>query len=184
MNCTSESKSDSCDEPLFVLKYRRGKVIWRLLAFLPVLCIFGYGINALKDPHGLKEMFLLVGGVLSLFIYGLAFIDILFFEAVRVYSDRVVKIWKFIGERQIRFVDAQLRGAAGNLKYVIYKTIFHKQTNVIFSYILGVSYDEMLANPDDIQKLNTLLAALTARKVEEFEQPSVRIRKLIERETK
>ncbi len=191
MNCPSESKSESCDEPLFVLKYRRGKAAFRLLGIFTFLLMSIIAVFYATPAGWLKYLFLKVSGTFFLFLCSLMFIDVLLFREVRLYKDRMVKIWRFIGKREVQLANAHLRcnsGAAigtGRFKngpYSRYKTIFDRQTNVALAYIKGVSYDEKLADPDDVKKLNTLLADLTGRKVEEFEEPRIRMDRLIQEE--
>jgi hypothetical protein len=187
MDCPSESKSDSCDEPLFVLRYRREKVIKRLMLHLVLLGPFGLAAIADTAPVSVR-----LAGVLGLFISVPFFLDILLFLEVRLYKDRMVKIWNYVGKREVNLADARLLAIAGYAigvgrfkfrSYNKYKRIFDRRTNVAWSY-MGVFYDEMLADQDDVKKLNTLLADLTGRKVEEFEQPRIRIARLTEQEKK
>jgi hypothetical protein len=193
MNCPSESNSASCDEPLFVLKYRKEKLIKRLMLFLVLLALCGLGafdVVDVEDPLRVR-----VAGVIGLFIFFLFFMDILLFREVRLYKDRMVKIWHYIGKREINLADARLVATAdyamgvGRFKLGPYsktKRIFDRRTNVAWSYMgvpyTEVFYDEMLADQDDVKKLNTLLADLTGRKIEEFEQPRIKIARLIQEE--
>ncbi len=179
MNCPSESKSASCDEPLFVLKYRSRKIIRRLILFFIPFYIIWFALFHENPPLLMK-----VVCVLTLSIFGSMFLDILFFREVRLYEDRMVKIWNFLGKTEVTLADARLRctavaiGKAG--PHNKYMCMSNRQTNLVWSSILGVTYDEMLADPDDVKKLNTLLADLTGRRVEEFEQPRIRIDRLIQ----
>jgi hypothetical protein len=193
MDCPTESKNDSCDEPLFVLKYRRREVVKRLIYYILPFAVLGNGIFHWWPPQGLGELLLEVMGAIALFICGAFFTDILFFREVRLYKDKFVKIWQFIGTMQIELVNAQLRCVAGPTISAgpfsagplnKYMRVFDRQTNVALSYIKAVCYDEKLADQDDVKKLNTLLADLTGRKVEEFEQPRIKIARLIEQEKK
>jgi hypothetical protein len=183
MNCPSESNSASCYEPLFVLKYRREKVIIRLLIFFLPFSFLGFVLFHENPP-----LFYGALCVLALSISGCMFLDILFFQEVRLYEDRMVKIWHFIGKREVRLADARLRctavaiGKAG--PHNKYMCVSSRQTSLVWSSILGVTYDEKLADPDDVKKLNTLLANLTGRRVEEFESLRIRINGLVQEEGK
>ncbi len=183
MNCPSESKSDSCDEPLIVLKYRRGKVFRRLILFFVPFYIVGFVLFHENPPPFYEALCVLV-----LSIFGSAFVDIILFREVRLYKDRMVKIWNFIGKREVRLADARLRctavaiGKAGPRNK--YMCVSSRQTNVVCSSPLGVTYDEKLADPDDARKLNILLADLTGRRVEEFEQPRIRMDRLVREKPK
>jgi hypothetical protein len=111
------------------------------------------------------------------------------FSGIRLYRDTIVKIWNFIGRREVKLADARLRCNAGKVfrfgrykegPFNKYMTIFDRRVPAALSSIMGVSYDEKLADPGDVRKLNQLLAGLTGRKVEEFEQPRIRMERLIQ----
>jgi hypothetical protein len=190
MNPQSAS-GESSDEPLFVLKYRREKVMKILMPGLFPLALFGL---AAFDVVDVPDRFLVrVAGIIGLFIFVPYFLELLLFREVRLYKDRIVKIWNHIGNREVNLADARLLATAddaigvGRFKLGPYsktKRIFDRRTNVAWSYMpcIGVFYNEMLADQDDVKKLNTLLADLTGRKVEEFEQPRTRIDRLIQGE--
>jgi hypothetical protein len=145
MNCFPESNSASCDEPLFVLKYRRAKLVKRLIMFLPIFCIFGFGLTHLRSPFDLLVC------ALGLSCCSFVFINTLLFREVRLYKDRMVQTWNFIGKREIGLADAQLRCAVffagtGRFKFGPYnKSMFvsRRRTNVIWAEIVGISYNEM-----------------------------------------
>jgi hypothetical protein len=101
ISCSSESKSESSDEPLFVLKYRRREVVKRLIYYILPFAVLGNGIFHWWPPQGLRELLLEVMGAIALFICGAFFTDILFFREVRLYKHKFVKIWQFIGTMQI-----------------------------------------------------------------------------------
>jgi hypothetical protein len=185
-----ESERESSDEPLFILKYRREKLIKRLMLFLCLLGLFGLGAFDVVDVT--DRLLVRVAGVIGLCISIPFFLDLLLFREVRLHKDRMVKIWNFIGKREVKLADARLRcyavtNAIGRFRFgpsTKYMFVSARWTNVIWAEIVGISYDEMLADQDDVKKLNTLLADLTGRKVEEFEQPIIRIERLIEQEYK
>jgi hypothetical protein len=179
INPQSASRSEPCDEPLFVLKYRRREAIPRLIMYFAVFLLLGY---YLFDRHLFLRMISLLG-LLCIFP---TFIDNLLFREVRLYKDRIVRVWHFIGKRQIKLADAKLRSFSGPVfwagarQYNKMKRIRDKRANLVWASITGFSYNEMEADPDDVKKLNSLLAGLTGRRVEEFEQEGVRIDSLIE----
>lgn len=183
MNPQDMPETKSYDEPLFILKYQRRKVIKRLIYFFPALFMAGLGTFDVRHPYGFTNLVLQVGSVFFLLVFILLFIDILFFDEVRLYKDRIVKVWKLLGERrriEIELANARLRGGAGLLTNV--KRIFNQGTNRLLASIKGVFYDESLADPRDVRELNGLLAHLSRRNVEEFEQPKIRMESLIEEE--
>jgi hypothetical protein len=182
---------DSCDEPLFVLKYRREKVMKILIPALLPLALFGLGVFDVVDVP--NRLLLRVTGVIGLFIVVPFFLEGLLFREVRLYKDRMVKIWNCIGKREVNLADAGLLATAddaigvGRFKlgpYSKIKRFFDRRTNVAWSYMpcMGVFYNELAADQDDVKKLNTLLADLTGRKVEEFEPRRFRMDRLIQEE--
>ncbi len=178
MNCTSEPKSESSDEPLFVLKYRRGQVIARSIPFFFAFFVLGYGLFV--GPPLFQVL-----AVLGFFIYVPIFIHFLFLREVRLYKDRIVGIWYFLGQRQVKLEDAQMKISSGVIgPYNRCKTICDKRANAEWGLLRGVFYNEKLADPNDVKSLNALLAGLTGRKVGEFEQEDAMIDNLIKQENK
>jgi hypothetical protein len=175
--------SESSDEPLFVLKYRREKVIKRLIPFFFFFYIVGFGLFHKHPPRYMQ-----VVGVITLSCLVFLFMDILLFKKVLLYNDKMVRVGHLFGNREISLADAQLQGRAvvfglGRLTIVHnkYKCFSQRGLIELWAETVGVSYYEMLADPDDVKKLNALLADLTGRRVEEFEQLSIRMDRLIER---
>jgi hypothetical protein len=178
-NCPSSGlKSDSCDEPLFVLRYRREKVIGRMVPFFIAFVALGYGLFV--GPPLIQIL-----AVLGFIIYVPIFIHFLFLREVRLYKDRIVGIWYSLGRRQVKLADAQMKISSGVIgPYNRCKTICHKRANADWGLLTGVFYNEKLADPSDVKKLNSLLASLTGRQVEEFEQEDAMIDSLIKEENK
>jgi hypothetical protein len=173
------SESETGDEPLFVLKYRRVQFIARLIPFFFIFFVLGYG--AFDGPPPLFQVL----AVLGFLIYVPIFVIFLFFREVRLYKDRIVRVWYFLGRRQVKLADAQMKLSTGVIgPFNRFKTICDKRANVEWGLFTGVSYNEKLADPNDVKRLNSLLAALTGRKVEEFEQGDAMIDNLIKQENK
>jgi hypothetical protein len=158
------------------------------LVLLALGGLAAFDVVDVVDAHPLRSR---VIGVIGLCIVAPIFLDILLFREVRLYKDRMVKIWNYIGKREIKLADARLLSIAdyaigdGRFKLRSYNKImrfFDRRTNVAWSYMpcMGVFYNEMPADQDDVKKLNTLPADLTGRKVEEFEQPRIRMDRLIQ----
>ncbi len=119
-------------EPLFVLRYRRGHALFRIVVWsLSFLLWLGF---ALAIPFAAKPGFL--GFVLLLcfeslllfflFRLFLEVVDLMFIKEVRLYQDRIVKAWKFGGERQIGLAQAKLEKALGAA--IAAKRIYHQDT--------------------------------------------------------
>ncbi len=101
MNPQDKPEMKSYDEPLFILQYQRRKVIKRLIYFFPALFMFGLGTIDVRHPYGFTNLFLQLGSAFFLLVFILLFIDILFFKEVRLYKDRIVKVWKLVGKRHV-----------------------------------------------------------------------------------
>ncbi|AFM25501.1 hypothetical protein [Desulfomonile tiedjei] len=177
-NKAIQEKSD--DQPLFILKYR-----W-LRKSIPisglVLCVLFVGICTFFAP-GVKLSSRIIGLFIFL-LFLLRLIDLLLFREIRLYKDRIAKVWKLTGTREIMLANARLRSYWNPTLGVCGKSISNQNLNEHWGWILnvfllsGVSYLEHLADPKDVKKLNSLLAEISGRKIEDFEQTAM-FRKLI-----
>jgi len=110
MNDQHLSASNSLDEPVFVLKYRSS--IRAGIVFTFGFLIFYFWVSILILPaHNLFHKFFLKPffGIFSL-IPLFQLIDLLLFKELRLYRDRVVKVWKLLGTAEIRLANARLVG--------------------------------------------------------------------------
>jgi len=159
------------DEPLFVLKYRRSRVFLWLVFYLFVALLFGVCTlvpSLTKDGFVFALLGKFVFGLMSLF--GLfQFIDLLLFKEIRIYQDRIVKVWKCIGARGIKLSDAGLTMAipSGRLG----RTVFNLGTKRYLRGITCIFWLDDLACPKEVKKLNSLLAHLSGIKLKEIEWP-------------
>ena len=171
----------SYDRPLFVLRYRRGQRLLRIDVW-SLACLLWLGF-ALAIPfvmkHGFFEFALAFSfELISIFLLSrliFEIVDLIFLKEVRLYQDRIVKAWKFGGEREIVLAHARLEKTFGAIRA---KTIYDPDTNWFLRPVKGVLYYEDLPAPKDAKKLNYLLAALSGRKPREVEEAVV-IEKLI-----
>jgi hypothetical protein len=159
------------DEPLFVLRYKKGKVFFRAVCWLlMVLFILTLTIvGPLTGKHGLIFLFLagIVFGILF-FAMALQFVDFLSLKEIRLYQDRIVRVKKSMRSREILLADARMiTTSSRGLKT---KLFCNRDTKGLMSRYKGVLYYEDLADPSEIRKLNRCLAALSGRRVREFEQ--------------
>jgi uncharacterized membrane protein len=178
MNVHDQSQITSREEPLFVLKYRRRRVL--LWLFIYFFYAFSFGLFAFvplpaKDGIVLVLLAKFVFGLMSL--YGLfQFIDLLLFKEILIYQDRIVKVWKCIGARGIKLSDAGLTIAipSGRLG----RTVYNLGTKRYLRGITCIFWLDDLACPKEVKKLNSLLAYLSGIKLKEIEYP-VPLKKLI-----
>lgn len=167
------------EQPLFALKYQPQRVAWSVfwasIVGIPVGLILTFNAHLAKT--GFNVMLFITVGSLILIASIFQIIDSLLFKEIRVYKDRILKIWHLLGKREINFQDARMDGMRSPI--VSTKKIFRSGTNVFLAPFKGIYYDENLARPQDIKKLNSILADLTGRKVEEFEKFKITFKKLI-----
>jgi hypothetical protein len=172
MNVNDQSQVTSRLEPLFVLKYRRRRVLlWLFIYFFYALSFGLFAFVPLPAKDGI--VFVLLGK----FVFGLIsllglfqFFDLLLFKEVQLYDDRIVKVWKWIGARAIKLVNASLTTSIPGGRYA--RTVCNQDTNWYSRGITGIFYYEDLACTKEVKKLNSLLAYLSGRKLQEIEYPA------------
>jgi len=183
MDDPAESQMKSHDEPLFVLKYQENKVTVRVLCwafFVLFLCVLPAFAVAVQEGFGFS---FLIAAIWLSFMVGLAafmMIDIALFKEVRLYSDRIVKIWKYFGPVEVQFENAKFGVDRDFNQNVV--TVLDRNANRLLLSIKGVQYDDSLADKEDVRKLNSFLAELTGRRVEEFEKTAITLDPLIKKE--
>jgi len=103
-------------------------------------------------------------------------IDLVLFKEIRLYQDRIVKVWELLGQREIGLTNATLTDLSSDAFRS--KRISNQTRRWLPGLFNGISYDEDLPDPEDVKKLNRLLAALSGRSVRELRE-SVRLVRLI-----
>jgi hypothetical protein len=170
----------SCDQPLFVLNYRRGHVFLRMLCF-SLIILFILGIAFVTPITGKQALVLLlfVEIVCGLLLFSFIFqaVDLLFFREIRLYHDRVVKVWAFARRREITLENARL--ANTSTQGIRSKSVCNQDATWLSARFKGIFYYEDLPNPEDMKKWYRLLADLSGRNAEDFEQPGIRMDRLI-----
>jgi len=166
------------NEPLFVLRYRTYSLIVRLALFFVFTPIFfmAIGLPASNLKILFSKIVLLLLGLWCTYLL----IDFLLFKEIRLYRDRIVKINNIIGIREVNLHDAKLTG--NNIVFGI--KVFHKNgTDWFFGgQIKGVFYDDSAARYEDAEKLNSLLAQLSGRKIDDFKKMNIKLKKFIKEE--
>ncbi|MFZ5864783.1 MAG: hypothetical protein ACOYXY_02770 [Thermodesulfobacteriota bacterium] len=164
------------DDPLFVLRYRRGFRKFALI-FGNFCCVLFFAYVAFFAPAtGAYAQALKSLSVFIFLLYLSFLIDLLLFREIRLHSDRVIKVWRLLGAKEIKLADARLRSMAMTSSGLGKKGISDRNTNAYLAWVpsffnlTGISYLEYLAYTDDVKRLNILLAQLSGRSVEEFEQ--------------
>ena len=98
------------------------------------------------------------------------------FREVRLYQDRIVKAWKWIGAKEIKLENASFTTSIPGGRNA--RTVCNQDTKWYLRGITGIFYHEDLADPKEVKKLNSLLAYLSNRKLQEIEYPT-KLKKLI-----
>jgi hypothetical protein len=171
----------SDDEPLFVLKYSASKVFLRQILYF--LSIPFCGMMVLVTAHGTGLTFpqviapILFAGasIWSLFLFA----ELLLFDEIRLYKDRMVKVKSVLGRKEVKLANAGLHCFSTHISRVM--KIWSQDTSRLVGTFSGISYNEYLADPEDIVRLNRLLARLSGRQVKEFERPYINMKTLIKR---
>jgi len=186
MSHMSEPGSD--DQPLFVLKYRKRRMIFPLLAALlflmPITC---YVLFVHVAQSTFEFILVNLCALLLLLLIAPFFADMLLFKEIRLYKDRIVKEWKLIGTQEQELAKAGLDSQSMPTLGVGAKSFFEVGMNQWLRWLMaifhsiGITYKEHLADRQQVKQLNSLLAKLSGRKVEEFEQ-TIQMEKLIKEE--
>jgi hypothetical protein len=177
MNVQDQSKIESGDQPLFVLKYRRSGVLLRGLLLLFLLGIF--------VPMSFVALMTTLSGlwlVLGIIVFGcciaaliiLAVLDVLFFQEIRLYHDKIVRVCKLRGETRIKLTDAKIsiNRSSGDMnlrKFAPIYLIFMRDQATKKRIVC----DESLAEWEDVRKLRRWLARISGRRIEEFEEGTI-----------
>jgi hypothetical protein len=159
------------DEPLFVLRYKKGRLcFFAFHCFLSALFILAFAILIpLIDKYGLPFVFLAEVVFWPVFFaIALQLVDLLSVKEIRLYQDRIVRVGKSMRSRGIRLADARVITTTSRMLNT--KLFCNRYTKGLLSRYQGILYYEDLADPNEIRKLNRLLAALSGRRVREFAQ--------------
>ncbi len=164
------------DDPLFVLKYSKGRFFLRALClsfFAFLFLILGYSLaHSFTTPAGFVDLFFkeaFCGILLFGLIWQLA--ELLRFKEIRLYGDRIVQVCKPTRVREIKLEKANLSTfSRGYISDFRIKCILDRDQYWQWQTSKGIWYNEKLADPEDVKKFNYLLAVLSGRTVEEFER--------------
>jgi hypothetical protein len=127
--------SASSDEPLFVLKYATYKAfLRRVLYFLLSFFLGVITIIIVTKPWtdlGHLVTTVLVGLLFLASVF--QFIEVLLFEEIHLYKDRIVKSWIGIGKTEVILKNASLMGQ--NDPFLARKIIFDHDTNRFVAFL-------------------------------------------------
>lgn len=166
----------SCDQPLLVLRYLKRRMIVPMMAVFILLPMEYYGLFVHVSRSTFELIMVKAGAIIFLLIVLPALADMLLFKEIRLYRDRIVKVWKLLGSREMHLAKVGLAYETDRLFGVGKKRFFAQGRNSVREWLLGtfhiagISYKEHFADRGQVKQLNALLAELSGRKVEEFEQ--------------
>lgn len=179
-------KGQLFEEPLFVLRYRRGNVFATTLLFSVVTIPLSFAIFITSLANFPEVMSLIGMAISALLILASIFrvLGDLFFKEIRLYKDRIVRVSKLIGAKEIKLVNADLLvdGRDVDVKRstpVSKICIFEKATIPWPAQFRGIVYDDRFVNWEDGKRFKCLLAELSGRKMENFEQTMLFSEKLV-----
>ncbi len=182
----ASSQVESYDEPLFILKYQKRRMIVPIIGVLFFMPFIIYGLFV---DISLSTLQLIMGKLCAslLLVIMLPFlVDMLLFEEVRLYRNRIVKTWKLLGERELALAKVGLMSQSWPTWGIGAKCFFEQGMSPYWRWLtaifhsMGITYKEHFADRKKVKQLNSLLAELSGRRVEEFEQ-TVTMERLIQR---
>jgi hypothetical protein len=175
MDDQTKSQIKPHDEPLFVLKYLGYKTIMPILGLFLLVIFLGL-VTFVAPSKGRFDLVLKPALGLCFLLCGILLIDLVLFQEIQLYKDRIVKVWTGIGATEIKLADAMIGSRMSDVLGLGKKAICHSEFNVNWGWLssifrlTAVEYQEHFADPNDVKKMNSLLAELSGRRVEEFEQ--------------
>ncbi len=164
MSDRENAETTSDDKPLFVLKYRENAVLIMVMGISLITLLFGMALFAMPlDRSSLVWSLLgkLVCGLVVL-AFPFALIELLLFDEIRLYSDRIVKARRILRDIEVDLADAKYR-VDGNAVVIL-----SRNAGKFRQLFQGVVYSCGLVNPEDHKKTIFLLARLSGRTTEEF----------------
>jgi hypothetical protein len=117
-----------------------------------------------------------LAALLLFFIFAPFLVDMLLFKEIRLYRDRIVKEWRLVGSRELDLADVGLMSQGWSAMGIGAKCFFKQGMGPFWRFLMsfvhqiGITYKEHLADPKKVKQLNSLLAELSGRRIEEFEQ--------------
>ncbi len=169
MNDEQASQEESSAEPLFILRYNIPTTIFRIVWYCLITLIFA-GVVAVPGTNMSQLWHTLAVIYVGFFFLAFTFwtVDMILFKEIHLYQDRIVKVWRLIGQRQIKLSSAKFSRvnydwSISNRGSVNRVTISDRRTSRYWASIKGIHYDEGLADWNDVKKLNRLLESLSAK---------------------
>ena len=179
----------SSDEPLFVLNDQKRKLILYIVGGLFLMLMVYFFLFVVAVSSTLDLIITKLGALLWLFILAPILVDMLLFKEIRLYGDRIVKEWRLVGSRELDLAEVGLISQSWPTWGIGAKCFFKQGMSPFWRLLIavvhqiGITYKEHLADPTKVKKLNSLLAELSGRKIEEFEQ-TVTMERFVKNDTR
>jgi hypothetical protein len=174
----------SLEEPLFVLKYLKRRMIVLIMGCLFIVPMEFYALFVHAARSTFELIFVKLGALLFLLLVIPGLLDMMLVKEIRLYKDRIVKVWRLIGRRELELAEAGLRCQSFPTIGIGKKGFFKQGTNVFWGRLLAtffvteIAYNEHFADRVEVEQLNRILGELSGRQPEEFEQ-TVEMERLI-----
>jgi hypothetical protein len=168
------------DVPLYVLQYDGYKHAVRIGFLSFCVVFFAYVVYAALGMDVSAWAVVMVSGMAGVAFIWSAFllIEALLFKEIHLYPDRMVKVRKLLGTREIGLAHARCVGGSGVLGSP--RCLCKQGTGSWIGRLIGINYDEDLAADHDIAEMNGMLAELTGRRKQDFAGVSIDLNRLIE----
>ncbi len=170
------------EEPLLVMQYEAGKVLWRL--FFPnglAILLFGAILidlfeKVLLSGCNMKDCYILI--IFSFLVFGgiLVTIEMLLVKEIRFYKDRIEKEWSIFGIKSLKYSNAKIRGITS--WFASSKGFLYIKKPKWYQYKCCV-YDEHLISKENKEKAIKILANISNRNINEFTKSRLEINPLI-----
>lgn len=166
------------EQPLLVVKYEPLKVMWRIFFPYSFICIFGFlsGVVLVSSESIANNI---VGwffcGMVILVIY--AIMDLLMLEGFYFYSNKIVKISKLFGKKEMKYTDSILGISLVNAEpifnslsaYSFYKKVMYSDMHI---YNKHISIDQRMISKNTDNQIMDFVSKLLNQDIREQQKHS------------
>lgn len=181
----AELKAEAVAEPLFVIRYQGYKRVGAIVLGALVLIFFGSVVlrGDVPDSKGvILGLFCMgfMGFACIAGTYGLLLLAL--FDEIRIYQDRIIQTWRLKSIIEIRIAEASYEYTSA--RYNSFVVIYRQGTSSRWiARLRGINYNESFMAGKDVDKLHSVLAALTGRKPQDFNGFRAKFPNLVARDT-
>jgi HJR/Mrr/RecB family endonuclease len=142
---------------------------------------YGMAFGIPPENNMAKEVFIVSVGLCGLLTTVFLSIDLVFFKEIRLYKNRIVKIWHILGSREILLLEAMLKG---NNYLERLRAIYNIKRSILLRFLTGIFYIEGMATKEDAKMMTRLMPQVTGRDEQEFEQIRLNMKPLLKNVTR